>query len=284
MKFWKYILTTAVAIGTIGTQVALASDTPTDPVKSATDNVSQLIQIKDDTSISGLAKDEKELEARLNIIKNVLKLSTDDVAKLQDKLNKLPKFDDKSQEKVLKTEYQKSLDDFSAYYDDMYKKLADIKTNDDAKALAEELKNYRDATYNPEIKKIANFTLLFYDADVIKTGKARLNRIIGDVSKLEKLGYLKSDVFSDKFKKAQILLDGADKLEQEAADLILASKTIEDTTQKDAIAQQTIDGIKVAEKPKDPGDLTSKSLQNVKDTYDIFLQIGKDINKYLGLK
>ena len=37
----------------------------------------------------------------------------------------------------------------------MSEKLADVKTNDDAKALAEELKNYRDVTYNPEIKKIA---------------------------------------------------------------------------------------------------------------------------------
>ncbi len=173
MNFWKYILTTAVAIGTIGTQVALASDTPADLTKSSADNVSQLIQIKDDASISGVAKDEKELQARLNIIKDVLRLSGDDVNKFKDKLKKLPKFEDKSQEKILKTEYQKLLDDFSAYYDDMFKKLADIKTNDDAKALAEELKNYRDDTYNPEIKKIANFTLLFYDADVIKTGKAR---------------------------------------------------------------------------------------------------------------
>ncbi len=284
MNFWKYILTTAVAIGTIGTQVALASDTPADLTKSSADNVSQLIQIKDDASISGVAKDEKELQARLNIIKDVLRLSGDDVNKFKDKLKKLPKFEDKSQEKILKTEYQKLLDDFSAYYDDMFKKLADIKTNDDAKALAEELKNYRDDTYNPEIKKIANFTLLFYDADVIKTGKARLNKIIGDVSKLEKLGYLKKDVFSDKFKKAQALLDNADKLEQEAADIILASKTIEDTTKKDVTNQQITDETKILEKPKDPGDLTSKSLQNVKDTYDIFLQIGKDINKYLGLK
>jgi hypothetical protein len=284
MKSWKYILTAMVIIGTIGSQTALASDTQVDQTKSATDNVDQLIQIKDDSSVSGPTKVKKELGARLIVIKDVLKLSTDEIAKLQDKLKKLPKFTDKSQEKILKTEYQKSLDDFSAYYDDKFRVLSDIKTNNDAKTLAEELKNYRDTIYNPEIKKIANFTILFYDADVVKTGKTRLNKIIVDVSKLEKLGYLKSGVFSDKFKKAQALLDDADKLEQEAADIILASKTIEDTTQKDVTAQQTIDVTKVVEEPKDPGDLTSKSLQNVKDTYDIFLQIGKDIKKYLGLK
>ncbi|MEK7195987.1 MAG: hypothetical protein AAB659_01985, partial [Patescibacteria group bacterium] len=218
MKSWKYILTVIVAAGTIGGQAALAAETPVDQVlQPVTDSVSQLIQIKDDTSLIGLDKDEKELEARLNIIKDVLRLSTDEIAKLQDKLYKLPLFDDKSREKILKTEYQKSLDDFSVYYTDVYKRLADVRTNDNAKALAEELKNYRDTIYNPEIKKIADFTILFYAADVVKTGKARLNKISGDISRLEKLGYLKTGVFAGKLKKAQTLLDEADKFQQEAA-------------------------------------------------------------------
>ncbi len=289
MKFWKYILTITAVAGIIGNHVALANDTSVDPVKPVTDNLSQLIQVKDDTSISGFEKNEKELEARLNLIKDVLKLSTDEIAKLQDKLKKLPKFSDKSREKILKTEYQKSLEDFSVYYADKSKRLAGIKFNDDAKALAEELKNYRDDIYNPEIKKIANFTILFYNAEVIKTGKVRLNKISGDISKLEKLGYLKIGVFSDKLKKAQELLSDADKLEQEATDIILAPEPVknEGAIQKDVTAQQIgniTDEIKVMEKPKDPGDLTSESLQNVKDTYDIFLQIGKDLKKYFGLK
>ena len=292
MKYWKYILTVMVVIGTFGTPVALATDAPAEQAKPVTDNVSQLIQIKDDASISGPAKDEKELEARLNIIKNVLKLSTDEITKLRDRLEKLPKFDDESQEKILKTEYQKSLGSFSFYYTDMSEKLADVKTNDDAKALAEELKNYRDVTYNPEIKKIANFTILFYAADIVKTGKTRLNKISGDISRLEKLGYLKTGIFADKLKEAQTLLDDADKYQQEAAAIILTPATpepikAEDVTQEDIITQQmggAADKTKAIEEPKDPGDLTSKSLQNVKNTYGIFLQIGKDLKKYLGLK
>lgn len=288
MKSWKYILTVVVATGSIGAPVVLADDKPVDQVVNpVTNNVSQLIQIKDDASISGPAKDKKELEARLDIIKDVLKLSTDEIIKLQDKLKKLPKFTDKSREKILKTEYQKSLNDFSVYYANKFKELANIKTNEDAKALAEELKNYRDTTYNLEIKKIANFTILFYAADVIKTGRARLDKISGDVSRLEKLGYLKMGVFSDKFKKAKALLDEADKLEQEAAAIILSPIIPELIKIEDTTIQQTGDGaneIKIAEEPKDPGDLTSKSLQNVKDAYDIFLQIGKDLKKSLGLK
>lgn len=290
MKFWKYILTVLVVTGTFVAPVVLAGDKPVDQVVNpVTDNVSQLIQIKDDASISGLAKDKKELEARLNIIKDVLKLSTDEIIKLQDKLKKLPKFGDKSQEKILKAEYQKSLNDFSVYYANKSKELADIKTNDDAKALAEELKNYRDTIYNLEIKNIANFTILFYAADVIKTGMTRLDKISGDVSKLEKLGYFKIGVFSDKLKKAQALLNEADKLRQEAADIILVPEPIkiDDTIQKDTATQQVrdeIDETQIVEEYKDPGNLISESLQSVKDTYDIFLQIGKDLKKYLGLK
>lgn len=288
MKSWKYILTVMVAIGTIGAQVALADDKPVDQVVNpVTDNVSQLIQIKDDASISGPARDKKELGARLNIIKDVLKLSTDEITKLQDRLKKLPKFGDKSRERILKTEYQKSLNGFSIYYANKYKELATIKTNDDAKALAEELKNYRDTIYNLEIKKIANFTILFYTADVVKIGRTRLDKISGDISRLEKLGYFKNGVFSDKLKKVKTLLDEADKLEQEAAAIILSPIVPELIKAEDTTTQQVgdeVDEIEVVEEPKDPGDLTSKSLQNVKDAYDIFLQIGKDLKKYLGLK
>ncbi len=290
MKSWKYILTVMVATGTIGTPVSLAMETPVEQLKPVTDSVNQLIQIKDDSSLSWFAKDEKELEARLNIIKDVLKLSTDEIAKLQERLKRLPLFDDKSQEKILKTEYQKSLDSFSSYYADVSKKLADVKANDDAKALAEELKNYRDVTYNPEIKKIANFTILFYTADIVKTGKARLNKISEDISRLEKLGYLKIGVFEDKLKKAKTLLNDADKLQQEAVAIILAVPMEADETgatvteQATGSTNTTTDETKIIEEPKDPGDLTSQSLKNVKDTYDIFLQIGKDLKKYLGLK
>ena len=279
-----------VATGIIGTPMALAAETPVELLKPVTDSVSQLIQIKDDSSLSGFAKDEKELEARLNIVKDVLKLSTDEIAKLQERLKRLPLFDDKSREKILKTEYQKSLDDFSIYYADVSKKLDNVKTNDDAKELAEDLKNYRDTTYNPEIKKIANFTILFYAADIVKTGKARLNKISEDISRLEKLGYLKTGVFADKLKKAKTLLDDADKLQQEAAAIILAVPKEADETvatvteQATGATNTTTDEIKIVEEPKDPGDLTSQSLKNVKDTYDIFLQIGKDLKKYLGLK
>lgn len=296
MKFWKYILTVIMTAGTFGLPVALATDAPVSlATTSTTENITQLIQIKDDASISGADKEEKELEARLTIIKDVLKLSTDEIIKLQDKLHKLPQFADESRENVLKTEYQASLDDFSTYYADESKKLDDVKTNDDAKALAEELKEYRDATYNPEIKNIANFTILFYTADVVKLGKARLNKISGDISKLEKLGYFKTGTFTSKLKKARTLLDEADGLQQEAAEIILApltppapETTETDAIQKDPTTQQTGDGTdtttQVVEEPKDPGDLNSESLQDVKDTYDIFLQIGKDLKKYLGLK
>ena len=197
----------------------------------------------------------------------------------------------------MKAEYQKSLESFSTYYTNESKKLDDVKTNDDAKALAEELKNYRDTTYNPEIKKIANFIILFYDADIVKIGKARLNKISGDISRLEKLGYLKTGVFADKIQKAQALLDDADKLQQEAAAIILAvpeevDETItEGATQANTATEQiadtastTTDKTQVTEEPKDPGDLTSQSLKDVKDTYDIFLQIGKDLKKHFGLK
>ena len=120
--------------------------------------------------------------------------------------------------------------------------------------------------------------LLFYNEDVLKVANARFEKISADIRKLGKLGYLKTGAFTNELKLAAETLNSARTFFEEAKSAVLAVPKPGESTLKDTATKEE------EQTPVEPNKLVESSLNKVRNTYDIFLQIGKDIRKLLGIK
>ncbi|OGY60923.1 MAG: hypothetical protein A3F99_01690 [Candidatus Colwellbacteria bacterium RIFCSPLOWO2_12_FULL_43_11] len=299
MKIKKLTTLILVGVALLYLRPVLAETTTTEQTKPVDESVNELLEIRDDTTLTEEEKLVKEFNGRKNILTEVITLSLDEIIKLKDKLKALGEFEDQSDEKLLQDKFNSSLDGYDAYYKDQTKKLETLTTIDEAKSLAQSIKDYRENTYNPEVQSAVDFILVFYNDDVLKTANSRLDKMSGDINKLEKLGYLKAGTFSAKLKEARETLADANDMNKRAKEAILATAPREpkaETTEGDGLETKTEEvtqpestipsneGDAEVEVIPTPGELITGSLNKVKGTYEIFLQIGKDLRKALGLK
>ena len=283
MKLQSFKISIVVFATLIMLQPVLAAETTKpDTVNPVETSVNELLTVRDDTSLSEEDKLLKEFELRKKILSEVLTLSIDEVAKLTAKVDALPEFAENSREKELQNEFKAVLETYTAYYTEQFKKLAELTKIDETKSLAQEIKDYRDNIYNPQIQKIVNFVLLFYNDDVLKIANTRLDKISADIKKLEKLGYIKAGIFASELKLAAETLSAARALLEEAKSAVLTTPKPEEETALETRATPTEE--KEAQPPIEPNKLVEDSLNKVKSTYDIFLQISKDLRKLLGIK
>jgi len=281
MKIRNWTLLALLLMVLVLTWPVLAEETNTTS-KPVEDSVTELLNVRDDTSLTEEQKLVKELEIRKKILSEVLILSLEEVKKLEAKLDALPEFVDESSEKTLQGEFEVSLKGYSSYYTEQTDKLATLRTIDEVKKLAQEIRDYRETKYNPRVQEIVNFVLIFYNEDVLKTANTRLEKISADVNKLEKLGYLKVGAFSAELKRASNILKSAAELNNQAKSLVLTPPTEEVVTEKPVSAEEVVE-IESEEIVPTPAQLTEESLNKIKSAYDIFLQIGKDLRKALGI-
>lgn len=216
-----------------------------------------------DTNVN-LTPEEKLAKAKDDLAK-ALDLSLKKVSSLKTRLNEL-NFPELSQEAEMKNEALGDLDAYAEYYNKTKGELEMADDLDEVKALAKDVKEYRDLTYTPGVEKVVRFVLVFYNEDVLGVANERLGKIEADVKKLDKLGVIKEEDFRGKLGEARNLLDEAAKLQGEAKRIIInASST--DTLKEKTSAR----------------DMLEKSLNNVKTVYDIFLELNQSVKKVLGL-
>ncbi len=252
-------------------------------------SVDELLTTKDDISLSPEEKLAKEINTREKILKEALTSSLDEVNNIKARLEKLPESEKDSKEKKLKDKFMKELTNYEIYYkgqnENLDSLIANSKNNEtlneDLKKAIVDLKDYRENIYNPTFQKMVDFLILFYSADVLQITQTRFDKISNDIKKLEKLGLIKTGYSKLSMEKALELINDANALQAKARDLILnpnvSNKKNSDNTEeivgdkKEPIAQPT------------PRELIETSLNKIKSTYDIFLQISKDIRKTLGI-
>lgn len=280
-KFSKYIvLSVAVlSISSLSLRTASAASSIDNDVNSIDSKVNQLITIRDDSSLSSADKTAQEFKAQQDVLNSVIDLSDNEISSLQDKLNNLPKFDADSPEKQLQDTYSSELDGYATYFGDERQQVADASTIDDLKSIATDIKDYRSSGYNDEIQNIITFTLVYYDESVISTAKTRLDKVTSDINKLQSSGLLKKSFSHSSLDKASGLIDEATKLEDQAKALILQPP--QDNTPATQTGQTTTD--KTVTPPPAPRDLINQSINDIKESYNLFIQVSKDIRKALGL-
>ncbi len=226
-----------------------------------------LINLKDLNSLSP----SDELAARKKVVGDALSLAIKEVTDLQDSLSSLPKFKEGSREAELAAEYSALLNNYLQIYNSVSVDFANLSDIDSVKAFAKQVIDFRNNTYNSKIDEIADFALLFYANDTISTASNRLSKITSDISKLSKLNLIKITDFKPRLDKVvDIIKDATANYLKAQAVILKASDSAKTNADQDAAALG-------------PRDYLENSLTDIKDAYDAFLSISRDVRKALGL-
>ena len=264
------------------------------PHISFAEEIDPLLAINEDGSLTDAEKFEKA-KAGLEM---ALSLALDKVAQLTTDLE-TRQFDEASREAEMRSLFIQDLSAYRTYYSETLTNAQTLENLGAVQALAQEVKNYRDATYTPGIEGIVEFVSVFYTEEVLRTARERFEKVSADIEKLETLGLIEIGTFNEQVVAIETLLKEAEDLRIQASDIIL---TVEDAATSTDLVVEAVETVtttqaEVVETPivetgtstillpdeVTPRTLLQTSLGNVKGAYEIFLEISTSVRERLGL-
>ncbi len=155
--------------------------------------------------------------------------------------------------------YLATLQGFIGHYHDVLDKLQGLEDVESIKALAAELKGWRDSILNPEIDKVVEFLLVFQGRGILNTANNRYDLITEDVN------YFLDNNKDIRSKRTQSLINEAGDLLQAAGGFqVLAEELLLNSTAPQRIGALSSPTVRT---------LISSSLLKIKSAYKNFLEI-----------
>jgi len=259
----------------------------------------EFLKVKDDTSISENDKEDIKAGLRKEILAGVLKLSFTEVDELRGQLEDLKDLNEKESE--WKDSFLKDIETYSEYY-----KMTEEKTSEGVSVdTIRELKEWRDTTYTPRVKTIANFALSIQERSILRISSERYKKISADITKLNRGGYFNAEQFdelSKSLEESKKHIDNAHAKNESAYKLLtdILSKESATSTQSttSTVATSTVKSTASATSTSakastsTPAVLTpnekiansiQESLDQIKSAYQIFLDMSQTVKDILGL-
>lgn len=223
------------------------------------------------------------LEVRKQILKEILDLSLSETKNLKESLEKLDLTS--SEWKEIKEKLLEALGQSDDHYKEIQGNLEKNDYNlDESKAIAKNLKEWRENIYTPQLNAIINMLLIFQNEDLLKITQSRLDKIENDIKKINKQNYIKTESLKIYLDQATQTLKDAKDANEKAKVIFLEIERVEN--EKDSSKGQNF-GIETsqtqnnnAEKEKNHENvqkLLIDSLKNIKNTYEIFFQMNLKI-------
>lgn len=172
-------------------------------------------------------------ESRQDALLKVLKLTS---LETQDFLGQLKNIKNLNIDHILlRDQLQTQLNDYLLYLESLTGKLINERPElNEIINLANEFKSWREKKYNPIIKNVLNFILVFQEKATLKTAQNRFDKINNDINKLKPSKYIKPEQLlvilneaADKLRSAQALNDEAQELLLEKESQEKIKKTVE---------------------------------------------------------
>ena len=236
-------------------------------LKEAVKKAEEISEIKNNGSLSEKDREEKELAVRKEALNTIFNLTILENNDLKNKLESLKNLNEK-QEKTRSFLLQ-SLKENENSFEEMGNRLREAGTQEEVKQLAADFKNWRNLAYNPKTEKITAFNLVFQGKNIIAVANSRLNKIWEDLNEIN----------GADFEWVGSLLDKAELKIKKSEDLNLsAEKLIIQEINKDKswflfkklFYKNQIPAVKL---------LMEESGQNIKDAYQIFIELGKALKE-----
>lgn len=262
----KHIYIAPVVLGMmLIPQTALAAgDEAIQPVEKSLET---LVTIRDDDTLPQAEKEQKELEARKAVLKEALSLSLQETKDLITRLEELS-FEEDSKEAGMRDAFIGALRSYAAYYEQQIVKVDGTRSSSEVKALAQEVRSYRETIHNPNTQRIVNFVLVFRNESLLSVARTRHSKIASDINKLEKKGFIEPGTFDERLAEARLDLDDA--------------AALYTTARKEVLDEQTAGSTEGEERPA-TRETISASFDKIKEAYAIFLGISKEVRTILGI-
>ncbi len=167
------------------------------------------------------APEAQRFDVKRIALKNIFTLSKIEVQELSGKLTSLLLANENENTQALRTKFAAALDSYLAYLSTTQNILEDAGDLTEVEGVAGDLKDWREKIYDPETKKILDFTLAFQNRQALKIAEGRLLKINADV-KRTKLNRQKNDVAQLLIVSAGSNLKNARALNEEAVTSVLA--------------------------------------------------------------
>lgn len=193
-KILKILVIVIIILVTLslGLSPIFAQENLQTPNKDVANKVDELVELKDDSTLSDQDKEIKEIQIRKEALNKITNLSLLEIKNLENKINSLD-LESGAQNKI-KEKFLEILDNNKKYSEDLKTKTENEKlTLEEVKNLAQEYKDWREENYNKYVKKLTVFILTFQEKNVLKTANTRLDKIMTDLKKLESTKLLKKE-------------------------------------------------------------------------------------------
>jgi hypothetical protein len=192
-KLFTIIIVSLVVLGlTLPLLNIFAQENLKAPLGEVMNKLDELVELKDDNTLSEEEKEEKEILVRQEILNKIVDLSLLEVENLKNRINSL---DLELENQIIIAEKFLEILEKNIEYSNELKESNDKKdiTLEEVKNLAQEYKDWRENNYSKYVKKIFTFILVFQEKQVLKMANTRLDKIMSDLEKLEKANILKKE-------------------------------------------------------------------------------------------
>jgi len=226
-------------------------------------------------------------------LQKVIKLSLLEINELKKNLKKLGVLEEDYE--VLREQFLGDLDNHFDSFKSFESEFADDLNSEELKAIGAELRDWREANYDEEIRNIANFILVFQQGKALKIAEKRLEKTFRDLAKIKpalknELVRLADEARGDleeakklisSAKQSFIIIENEVEVDEAATS---SERVVSETTTTEGISATTTTStttstIAVLEKKNDPQKLAADAVAKIKEAYLNFFRISVLIKK-----
>jgi hypothetical protein len=273
------------------------------------DDVTKLLNLKDDATLSADQKRQMEMDLNRKIISNIIDIALTQVVYVQDQLKKVS-IPDSEEWRAVDGYLSDMLEQDQKYYQDIQKNFNDSAniTLDDLKAFAKNLNNKKTGQIDPDIQRANLIIAELNTSDILLVTDSRLSKVSSDVSKIYSKNLTKNQALKNLYDQAAKYVSDAHSYDDQARQMIINVYTsIGSTSTKDFVSSlkerivknkedaaralsniSTSTSTSIQNFDATQGDLDSylanlisKVYGNIKSAYETFVEMSVNINQYL---
>ncbi len=249
------------------------------------ESVNQLIEARDDDG-ANILSEQNSITHRKKVISDVLALSIQEIISVRNRLNSI-NIEKGSYSWTIREIILQWISSEEKYFEEIRIRLGGILSPDEVKALAREMQNHRNESFNANLANALDFIFILRTLRLTDIAADRWNKINTDLQRIERAGLIRANTFAPKMLEARERIDEAQTLADKSFALI---KNIYLPTKEESlnpliteIGQNDEVIIEDKQKPPSVRELCEAAMDNLKLGYDEFVKISTSVRRLLRL-
>ncbi len=304
-----------LALGLLGSILLVssaqaASDVAT-KISETKEVVQQLLEIKDDTTLSEPERQQLELQLKKNITIRVVDIAQAQIKEMREQMDKVAFPDSDDWNEVKKFVYT-SIESYDTFYKESKRSLESNELSlEDVKIIAQRIGTKKNEEIDPFLQKATNISTTFGISEIVKRADERRKKVLSDVDKIYSQKLTTEKDLRDAFEKAAQSVTDARTFNNKAKEIMLNLYTVDATPLPSPImdATSTIDpsptpeplsrfielfdedvakftGVRKSQVTNEHRDIylkyvIKKSAEQIREAYNIFLQMSLSVKEFI---